>query len=66
MADLSARQVAALAEALGLPIAQEDLREVTFRLNALQEALASLEEPDLDSVEPLPVFWLAEEGPRGG
>ena len=48
--------------ALGLEATEEDLPEITYRINAAQEVLASLEHPDLDAVEPLPVFWLTEEG----
>lgn len=54
MSDLGPAQVAALAEALGLSLAGEDLVEVTHRLNAFLDALAPLAALPLDSVEPLP------------
>ena len=57
MADLTPRQIRELARSLGLEIAQEDISEVTWRVNALQEVLDRLEHPDLDTVEPIPVFW---------
>ena len=61
MADLTANQVQALLRALGLNASGDDLLEVTHRLNAAQESLTKLEHPDLDTIEPLPVFWLREE-----
>ena len=42
MADLSAAEVRALAEALRLTMTSEDAAEVTHRLNALIDALAPL------------------------
>ena len=42
MADLTEAQVRALASALQLPLTTEDATEVTHRLNAFIEALASL------------------------
>lgn len=60
MADLTPTQIKAMAAAMGLAIAPEDLPEVTYRVNALQEALATLEHPDLDAVEPDAVSWLRE------
>jgi hypothetical protein len=56
MADLSPDQIRALAEAAGLALTDEDLAEVTHRVNAFVEALAPLGGLPLDSVEPLPVL----------
>ena len=61
MADLNPDDVHSLLTALGLEVTPEDLPEVTHRINALQEALGSLESPELDAVETLPIFWLQEE-----
>lgn len=54
MPDLTLDQVAALARAAELPMTDEDLVEVTHRLNAFLEALTSLVDLPLDSVEPTP------------
>ena len=56
MAELTAKQVSAMAAALGLPMTPDDLVEVTHRLNALLEALAPLATLPLDTVEPVPVL----------
>ena len=54
MPDLTQAEVAALANAAGLPMTPEDLVEVTHRLNAFLEALAPLAALPLDAVEPVP------------
>jgi hypothetical protein len=47
VADLTPEQVRALAAAIGLAIADDDLEDVTFRLNASLERVAGL-----DALEP--------------
>lgn len=57
MADLTEAEVRALASAVQLPLTAADAPEVTHRLNAFIEALASLAElgsEDLDAV-PAPI-----------
>jgi len=54
--DLTTGEISALAAALGLPVTPEDVTEVTHRLNALIEALASLADLPLETVEPVPVL----------
>jgi hypothetical protein len=57
MTDLTEAEVRALASALQLPLTTEDAPEVTHRLNAFIEALASLAELasyDVDAV-PAPI-----------
>lgn len=62
MPDLTQEQVRAQLAAAGLaPVDDDDLGEVTHRINAITEALLALEPPDLDAVEPMTVFD-AEEG----
>jgi hypothetical protein len=57
MPDLTSDQVHDQLVALGLrTLDEEDLNEVTNRINALREALAALEPADLDAQEPLSVF----------
>ena len=64
MPDLSPEEVRAQLSTLGLaPLDDDDLAEVTHRINAINESVLALEHPDADSVEPLPVFWLTEEQP---
>jgi hypothetical protein len=57
MPDLTPDQVRAQLAALGLaPQSEEDLAEVTHRINAVNEALTALEPPELDTAEPLTIF----------
>jgi hypothetical protein len=64
MPDLTPEQVRAQLAAIGLaPVDDEDLDEVTHRINAVNEALLALEPPDLDAAEPVTVFD-AEDGLR--
>jgi Asp-tRNA(Asn)/Glu-tRNA(Gln) amidotransferase C subunit len=58
MPDLTQAEVAALANAAGLPMTPEDLVEVTHRLNAFLEALAPLAALPLDNVDPVPFLPL--------
>jgi hypothetical protein len=55
MSDLSPADIRALAAAAGLPISEDDLAEVTHRVNAFVEALALLQPLPLDTAEPLPI-----------
>ncbi|MCH7481908.1 MAG: hypothetical protein IIC95_00080 [Chloroflexi bacterium] len=64
MADLSPEEVRTQLRALGLaPQDDDDLAEVTHRINAINEAVLALEHPDVDRIDPLPVAWPAEEQP---
>jgi hypothetical protein len=55
MPDLSPSEVRALAAAAGLSLTDDDLAEVTHRVNAFVDALAPLAALPLDTVEPLPL-----------
>jgi hypothetical protein len=55
MADLSPAEVRTLALAVGLSLTDDDLTEVTHRVNAFVDALAPLAALPLDTVEPLPL-----------
>ena len=55
MAELSPEQIRALAGVAGLPMTDDDLAEVTHRVNAFLEALAPLATLPLETVEPLPL-----------
>jgi hypothetical protein len=52
--DLTPADVRALAAALGLDPSDDDLEEVTHRLNAMRDALLPLARLPLESVEPAP------------
>ena len=45
------------------PLDDEDLVEITHRINALQEAIQALDLPGLDEQEPLTVFGAEEPRP---
>ena len=52
--DLRPADVRALAAALGLTVSDDDVVEVTHRLNAMRDALEPLTALPLDSAEPAP------------
>jgi len=56
MADLTRDHVGSLIGALGVPATEEDLTEVTHRLNGFLDALRTLSSLPLDSVEPWPTL----------
>ena len=63
MPDMTPEQVTILLRALELePLDQVDLDEIANRVNAVNEAVRALEDPEADGVEPLPIFWLDAEG----
>ena len=62
MPDMTTEEVRMLLRVQGLaPLDATDLDEITHRINAINEAVASLESADADAIEPLPVFWLTQE-----
>ena len=63
MPDMTPDEVRAQLTAIGLsPVDDEDLDEITHRINAINEAVLALEHPDLERQEPVTVFWRNEEG----
>ena len=58
MPDLKAEQVREMAACIGIEILEEDLADVTLRLNATLEHLASLDKIGLDSAAILHVKGL--------
>jgi hypothetical protein len=52
---LTRQEVAVLAKAAGLPIRDDDLDEVTVRVNTFMSGLVALDALDLASVQPMPV-----------
>ena len=56
MPDLTDAEVRALANASGINIPDDLLPEVRESLNGLLEALDAVTEPDVASIEPLPII----------
>jgi len=54
MTDLTPAEVRAMARSLGVTVSDDDVAEVTHRLNAFLEALAPLAGLGLTAVEPVP------------
>lgn len=63
--DLNLDQVLSLVQAIGLDADPASLSEVCYRFNALREALGTLEQYDVNDIEPTSVFWLNEESHSG-
>jgi hypothetical protein len=61
MTDLSNQEIQALGRAVGLDIQEPELTQVAYSLNAILEAMAAIEAPGLNAVEPLPLI-LPEPG----
>ena len=61
MTDLSNQEIQALGRAVGLDIQEPELTQVSYSLNAILEAMAAIEAPGLNAVEPLPLI-LPEPG----
>ena len=62
MPDLKPDEIRTQLAAIGLtPLDQDDLDEITHRVNAVNEAVLALEHPDLDSQEPTTIFWQNQE-----
>ena len=57
MPDLTEEEILTLARASGVTIPPELVAEVGYSLNAVLEALESIEIPGLDETEALPVIW---------
>lgn len=61
MVELSSEEVMALARSVNLPISEDDLLDVTHRLNAMLEGIETIDHPALDEVVPYPIV-LPEKG----
>ena len=64
MPDLNPDEVKTLAKALGLDVTDDDLVEVTHRLNVLTSSVERFSHPDLDALDaldPVPFYPLEEE-----
>ena len=56
MSDLTNDEVRALGHSVGLEIEEPELTQVAYSLNALLEAMAAIEVPNMNAVEPLPLI----------
>ena len=54
--NISPEQVQAMAQLVGIPIADADLPEVANRFGSLMQELAQLQDLDLDGIEPVAIF----------
>ena len=61
MADLTNEEVKALGRSVGLEIVEPELHQVTFGLNAILEAMAAIDVPGMNAVEPLPLIVPEQE-----
>ena len=62
MPDVTPDQVKILARSVGLEVDEEDLVEVTHRLNVIVAGVERFSHPGLDSVDPIPFPPLEEAG----
>lgn len=60
MPELTPQEVRTLARAAGVIVSEDDLTEVTHRLNVTVEGIEKFSHPDLDKVNPLPFRPLEE------
>ncbi len=61
MPDLSNEEVHALGKSVGLDIQEPELTQVGYSLNAILEAMAGIEVPGANSIEPLPLIFPSPE-----
>jgi Asp-tRNA(Asn)/Glu-tRNA(Gln) amidotransferase C subunit len=60
MSNLTFQEVAALAKAVDLTLSDDDIVEVTHRLNVILGRMDKISHPDLDDVAPIPFLPLEE------
>ena len=56
MPELTNQEIQALGRAVGLDIQEPELTQVGYSLNAILEAMAAIEVPGVNAVEPLPLL----------
>ena len=61
MSDQSNEDIHALGRSVGLDIQEPELTQVGYGLNAILEAMASIDVPGVNSVEPLPLILPSPE-----
>ena len=60
MPDISPDEVKTLARTLGINVTDDDLVEVTHRLNVMTSSVERFSHPDLDTVDPVPFYPLSD------
>ena len=61
MPDLSNEEIRALGKSVGLDIQEPELTQVGYSLNAILEAMASIDAPGANAAEPLPLILPTQE-----
>ncbi|MCY4366930.1 MAG: hypothetical protein OXE17_12025 [Chloroflexi bacterium] len=61
MADLTNDEIHALGRSVGLDIQEPELTQVGYSLNAILEAMAAIDVPGANGIEPLPLILLGQE-----
>ena len=56
MADLTNDEIHALGRSVGLDIQEPELSQVGYSLNAILDAMAAIDLPGMNAVEPLPLI----------
>ena len=61
MSDLNNDEIRALAKAVGLEIPDSDIADVNYSLNAILEAMGSIDVEGLNAVEPVAIILQSRE-----
>ena len=61
MADLTNDEIHALGRSVGLDIQEPELTQVGYSLNAILEAMAEIDVPGANGIEPLPLILHGQE-----
>ena len=61
MSDLTNDEIHALGRSVGLDIQEPELSQVGYSLNAILEAMAAIDVPEANLIEPLPLILRYQE-----
>ncbi|MDE2781232.1 MAG: hypothetical protein OXI91_16380 [Chloroflexota bacterium] len=61
MADLTNEEIHALGRSVGLDIQEPELTQVGYSLNAILDAIAAIDVPAANAIEPLPLILRSQE-----
>ena len=61
MADLTNEEIHALGRSVGLDIQEPELTQVGYSLNAILDAIAAIDVPGANAIEPLPLILRSQE-----
>ena len=62
MSELNDDEIRALAKSVDLNIPASDITDVNYSLNAMLQAIASIDQEGINIVEPLPIIVRKEDG----